>query len=60
MSIRVNTPEIAALKARVQDVFGDSLQTHNAFIALADSVERALHEHMSESTLERLWGYSTR
>lgn len=60
MSIKANIPEIVVLKGRVEEVFGDSLQTHNAFIALADKIERALREHVSESTLERLWGYSTR
>jgi len=60
MSVSVNIPEIAALRSRVEAVYGQSLQTHNAFIALVDAVEAALREHLSESTLERLWGYSTR
>lgn len=60
MSVPANIPEIAALKRRTEEVFGASLQTHNAFIALADAIDRALREHISESTLERLWGYSTR
>lgn len=60
MSIRANIPEIAAIKRKTEEVFGASLQTHNSFIALADSIDRALREHVSESTLERLWGYSTR
>jgi len=45
---------------RVEAVYGQSLQTHNAFIALVDTIDSALREHLSESTLERLWGYSTR
>ena len=60
MSVSVNTPEIAALRSRVESVFGQPVQTHNGFIALVDAVEAALREHLSESTLERLWGYSTR
>lgn len=60
MSVKANIPEITALKGRVEEVFGASLQTHNSFIALADAIDRALREHVSESTLERLWGYSTR
>ena len=60
MSVQANIPEITAVKRRVEEVFGSSLQTHNAFIALADAIDRALREHVSESTLERLWGYSTR
>ena len=60
MSVSVKTPEIAALRERVEEVYGQPLQTHNAFIALVEAVEDALREHLSESTLERLWGYSTR
>lgn len=60
MSVPANIPQIVSLKRRVEDVFGATLQTHNAFIALADAIERALREHVSESTLERLWAYSTR
>ncbi len=60
MSVSVNIPEIAALRSRVEEVFGQPLQTHNSFIALADVVEASHREHLSESTLERLWGYSTR
>ena len=60
MSVSLNIPEITALKTRVEGVFGASLQTHNAFIALADAIDKSLREHVSESTLERLWGYSTR
>ena len=60
MSVSVNKPEISILRKRCEEVFGQSLQTHNAFISLVDSVGVALKEHLSESTLERLWGYSTR
>ena len=60
MSVSVNTPEITALRRCVESAYGQPIQTHNTFIALVDAVESALHEHLSESTLERLWGYSTR
>lgn len=60
MSVSVNIPEISALRRRVEAVYGQPLQTHNAFIALVDTIDAALREHLSESTLERLWGYSTR
>ncbi len=36
------------------------MATHNCFINLVDTIDAALHEHLSESTLERLWGYSSR
>ena len=44
MSVPANIPQIVSLKRRVEDVFGTTLQTHNAFIALADSIERALRK----------------
>lgn len=60
MSVSVNIPEISALRSRVEAVYGQPIQTHNGFITLVDAVEATLREHISESTLERLWGYSTR
>ena len=60
MSIPVHIPQICALRQRVEAVSGLSLETHNAFITLSDRIGTALSEHISESTLERLWGYSTR
>lgn len=60
MSVSVNKPQVKALLGRVEAVYGQPLATHNAFIALVDTIDAALREHLSESTLERLWGYSTR
>ena len=60
MSVSVERPEIQALRLRVEATYGQPLATHNAFIALVDRIDSALREHLSESTLERLWGYSTR
>jgi len=60
MSILVNRPEVTALRQQVETVYGRAPETHNGFIALVDTLDAALHEHLSESTLERLWGYSSR
>ena len=60
MSVLANRPEIHVLRQRVEETFGQSLATHNAFLALVDAIGAKLREHISESTLERLWGYSTR
>ena len=60
MSVSVNIPEVYALRQRVEETFGQPLATHNTFLTLVDAVDAALREHLSESTLERLWGYSTR
>lgn len=60
MSVSVNIPQITALRLKVEETFGSPVETHNAFIALVDAIGSTIHEHLSESTLERLWGYSTR
>ncbi|MBR2135693.1 MAG: hypothetical protein IJ855_05690 [Bacteroidales bacterium] len=60
MHISCDIPQIAALKGKVEEIFGSCPQTHTHFQELISCIEVALKEHMSESTLERLWGYSTR
>lgn len=60
MSVSINNPQIQALLMRAEEVYGQPLATHNAFISLMDNIDVCLREHLSESTLERLWGYSTR
>ena len=60
MSVSTNIPEVKLLLQRAEEMFGAPLQTHNAFIALSGEMDATLREHVSESTLERLWGYSTR
>ena len=60
MSIQANIPEIAAMRREVESRFGDSLHTHADFVSLTEAIEVTLHEHLSPTTLERVWGYSTR
>ena len=60
MSIQANIPQIAALRREVEGKFGYPLHTHADFVLLTESIEDALHEHISPTTLERVWGYSTR
>ena len=60
MSIQANIPQIAALRRVVEENFGGQLKTHVHFMALADAIESVLREHISPTTLERVWGYSTR
>ena len=60
MSVSVNIPEITALRLKVEEKYGKPLETHNGFISLVGSIESEVREHVSESTLERMWGYSTR
>ena len=60
MSVPANIPEIVILRHRVEETFGKPLETHNGFIMLVGAIEAKIREHLSESTLERMWGYSTR
>ena len=60
MSIQTNIPEIAALRREVESRFERPLHTHADFVSLTEAIEEALHEHLSPTTLERVWGYSTR
>ena len=60
MSIPSDMPQIAVLKLKVEECFGKHPLVHTDFLELVSAIEVALKEHVSESTLERLWGYSTR
>ncbi len=60
MSIPSDMPQIAALIGKVEEAFGIHPATHSEYVELVSAIESALKEHVSESTLERLWGYSTR
>ena len=60
MSIKSDIPQIAFLRERVERRFGRRLQVHADFLALVAEIESAQRQHISETTLERVWGYSTR
>lgn len=60
MSIRRDIPQIHVLRERVERRFGKRLSVHADFLALVSVIEMELRQHISESTLERVWGYSTR
>lgn len=60
MNIRSDIPEIFALREHVERRLGKRLITHSDFQNLVAIIEDEQREHVSESTLERLWGYSTR
>lgn len=60
MSIRSDIPQIVVLRQRVERRFGKRLAVHADFLALVAEIEMVLRQHISESTLERVWGYSTR
>lgn len=60
MNIKSDIPQINLLRAKVEQAIDFPLSTHGDFLRLSSGIEFTLREHMSESTLERLWGYSTR
>ena len=60
MSILANIPQIAALRGEIEAAQGGALHTHLHFVALTEKIEERLREHISPTTLERVWGYSTR
>ena len=60
MNFKTNLPELATLRSQVKSKSGLALDTHFHFIQLVSELEKELREHMSETTLERVWGYSTR
>lgn len=60
MAVKSNTPQIATLRKRVEERFGKSLSVHADFLALVAIIEMEQRQHISETTLERVWGYSTR
>lgn len=60
MGIKSNIPLVSVLKNKVEATAGFGMSIHSDFIELMLMIEESLHEHISETTLERLWGYSTR
>ena len=60
MAIKSNIPQIALLRNLVEERFGKPLSVHSDFMALVAVIEMEQRQHISETTLERVWGYSTR
>ena len=60
MSVESSLPQIVSIRQKIENVFGRPLLTHNDFVELASLIREATHKHISETTLERVWNYSTR
>ena len=60
MGIEKTSPKIAALRMEVEKEYGKTPKVHNDFVELAEAIKSKLHQHISETTLERVWNYSTR
>ena len=59
MSIRIDSPQIKALRKEVEMRVG-MINTHDKLAKLETLIEEKCKEHVSITTLQRLWGYSTR
>ena len=60
MTIKSDIPQIYALRERVEKKLGKKLKVHSDFVELTSLIEMELRQHISETTLERVWNYSTR
>lgn len=59
MNIRSDAPQVVALRNEVEKIAG-SVSSHSVFEKLSGLIEIKCREYVSVTTLERLWGYSTR
>lgn len=53
----VTDNDLSRLKQSLERALGFPLQSPTAFNALSEQIETRLHEHLSVSTLKRLWEY---
>lgn len=59
MSILIDSPQIKALRNEVEKRVG-KINTHDKLTRLEGLIEDKCNDHVSITTLQRLWGYSTR
>ena len=59
MSISIESPLIKELRSEIEKHVG-KINTHDKFLKLQAQIEEKCKEYVSISTLERIWGYSTR
>lgn len=60
MGIKSSVPQIKMLRLEVEKKFGKKCEVPSDFVGLTDQIELILKQHISPSTLERVWNYSTR
>ena len=59
MSIDIDSPQLAALREEIEELVG-KMYSHSNFTHLSGLIGYKCKEHISVTTLERIWGYSTR
>lgn len=60
MTVDSKSPELSCLRQRIEGLFGLPLKVHSDFLVLRDSIFQKSRQLISETTLERVWDYSTR
>ena len=60
MSIHRKLPQISLLLRKVEEKMPRRPHTHDDFVVLREMIFNATKQMVSDSTLERVWGYSTR
>ena len=60
MKISLKDPKVALLRERVEARYGHKLLTHGDFASLSETLRNDHNIFLSDSTLERVWGYSSR
>ena len=60
MAVESSLPQIASIREKIENIFGKPMMTHNDFVELASAIRYKTRKHISETTLERVWNYSTR
>lgn len=60
MGIESTSSKMLALRIEVEKKFGKKCEVPADFVALAEGIRTFLNQHISPSTLERVWNYSTR
>lgn len=58
-NIKSDSPQVVALIKEIEKNIG-SISSHSVFEKLSALIEDKCREHVSVTTLERIWGYSTR
>ena len=59
MSINIDSPQLAALRDEIEQLVG-KMYSHSSFTHLSNLIGYKCKEYISVTTLERIWGYSTR
>ena len=59
MSVNIEMPQVAALRNEIEEDVG-KMTAHTNFIRLQELIYTRCKENISVTTLERIWGYSTR